>query len=313
MAKRAAALELLGLERWLRAWLAGFLWHTGAPAAAVDEAAELVRVAVEPRERRRAEVYLAQALVELGRFDEARRLVDGWRDDALTDSQMWAVVELEHWSGRPREALAVAAECLRRFPADGPPIFVRLIECWASLELGLDPGAPRLAPYHRMAEAAPAEERAVRALADGRPAEAAELLDGAAELWRGRHSRGEVRCLWGAGEAARRAGDTSGARRRLELAETRALECGALAVHARVLRSLRLAGARRTAARGERRPGITAREREVLALVGAGLSNAEIARRLGIGRPTVARLVTTASVRLGADSRLQAAVLAAQV
>jgi len=87
---------------------------------------------------------------------------------------------------------------------------------------------------------------------------------------------------------------------------------GALALHARIHRSLRLAGVRRAAARGERSSGITAREREVLALVGAGLSNAEIARRLGIGRPTVARLVTTASVRLGADSRLQAAVLAAQ-
>ena len=312
MAKRAEALELVGLARWLRAWLAGFLWHTGAPAAAVDEAAELVRVAVEPRERRRAEVYLAQALIELARFDEARQLVDGWRDGVLTDSQLWAVVELEHWSGRPREARVAAADCLENFPADGPPIFVRLIECWASLELGLDPGAPRLAPYHRMAEAAPAEELAVRALADGRPAEAVDLLDRAASLWRGRHSRGEVRCLWGAGEAARRAGDVQGARRRLELAEARALECGALAIHARVHRSLRLAGVRRAAARGERRSGITAREREVLALVGAGLSNAEIGRRLGIGRPTVARLVTTASVRLGADSRLQAAVLAAQ-
>lgn len=47
-------------------------------------------------------------------------------------------------------------------------------------------------------------------------------------------------------------------------------------------------------------------------LVGEGSSNAEIARRLGLGRPTVDRLVTSAATKLGARSRLQAAALAAR-
>ena len=80
----------------------------------------------------------------------------------------------------------------------------------------------------------------------------------------------------------------------------------------RVRRSLRLSGESRPAPRGSGAHGLTAREHEVLALVGDGLSNAEVARRLGLGRPTVERLVASASTKLGARSRLQAAALAAR-
>ena len=57
---------------------------------------------------------------------------------------------------------------------------------------------------------------------------------------------------------------------------------------------------------------LSAREREVLALVGQGLSNPIIARRLGLGLPTVKHVIASAMTRLGASTRGQAAVLAAR-
>ncbi|GIJ80304.1 DNA-binding response regulator, NarL/FixJ family, contains REC and HTH domains [Micromonospora phaseoli] len=67
--------------------------------------------------------------------------------------------------------------------------------------------------------------------------------------------------------------------------------------------------ARRPLAR-DRLVGLTSREREVLALVGAGLSNAEIARRLHLVEGTVKTYLTSIFTRLEVRNRVQAAILA---
>ena len=54
-------------------------------------------------------------------------------------------------------------------------------------------------------------------------------------------------------------------------------------------------------------PELTAREREVLALVAAGLTNAAIARRLSVSGKTVRNHVSNILAKLNADSREQAA------
>lgn len=57
---------------------------------------------------------------------------------------------------------------------------------------------------------------------------------------------------------------------------------------------------------------LTDRERDVLAGLGDGLSNHQIARRLDIGEATVKTHVSRVLIKLGVQSRVQAAVVAAQ-
>jgi DNA-binding NarL/FixJ family response regulator len=57
---------------------------------------------------------------------------------------------------------------------------------------------------------------------------------------------------------------------------------------------------------------VTERERQVAALVAAGLSNGEIGQRLGIVENTVKRHVSNLLLKLDATNRAQIAVIATQ-
>ncbi|MEN3535294.1 response regulator transcription factor [Microbispora sp. ZYX-F-249] len=81
-------------------------------------------------------------------------------------------------------------------------------------------------------------------------------------------------------------------------------------VAARVIRGLAGDRLTRSAAARERVAALTNREREVLALVGEGMSNAGIAARLHLAEGSVKTYVSTIMAKLGVPNRVRAAVIA---
>jgi DNA-binding CsgD family transcriptional regulator len=165
-----------------------------------------------------------------------------------------------------------------------------------------------------MLAAASFESRAIRALHLGDPAVAARSFADAWEAWAPFHVGRELICRWAGGESLRRAGspEAPGVLRGA-LARAESLEFGAIA--ARIRRSLRQAGVRvappRTETDVDRWARMTGREREVVQLVGRGMTTPQIARRMGLGRGTVDQVLGAATRKLGAASRIQAAAMLA--
>ncbi|MFE1248473.1 response regulator [Streptomyces sp. NPDC058735] len=59
-------------------------------------------------------------------------------------------------------------------------------------------------------------------------------------------------------------------------------------------------------------PGLTAREREILTLIGEGLTNRQIGQRLYLAEKTVKNHISRLLAKLGVERRIQAAVIATQ-
>ncbi|MET7392781.1 response regulator transcription factor [Dactylosporangium sp. NPDC005572] len=79
-----------------------------------------------------------------------------------------------------------------------------------------------------------------------------------------------------------------------------------------VARAVSAGGPRATAAPADALPDLTRRERDVLTLVGEGLSNQEIADRLHLGVTTVKTHITSLMTKTGAPNRVRLGILAAR-
>ena len=316
---RAAEEGMVGLGQTIRASLVSLVYSHGDPERAVRDGEALLAESIERRERAMTAGFTAAAQVDLGRFEAARHTIASGRAFLSDDISgcfdvLWAEVELAFADGQTAEALRLSDAFLARFGATdyGDMSFMSVTHDWAAVELGRDPG-PLGSParsLHRQHLPTFTERRAIRLLADGRAEAAAGTFAEAANAFEPYHRRSELRCRWAAGESLRRAGRVADALATLETAEALAGDRWVPLAN-RIHRSLRLAGARRSA---PRRPAgaLTAREREVLGLVGSGLTNAQIAARLGVTQRTVATIVANAAAKLGTRSRAQTALRAAE-
>lgn len=251
----------------------------------------------------------AYALAQVGRVGEAAALLERTRWPATPVGQglrWWSSAEVAEMAGRRTTCVAAAERCLEVSPEGFPLVaLARLAAARAAAEAG-----DAVAPWEPMrgwwSDAVVAE---VRALGQpGRGKAAADAHQAAAEAWAGRHEPSHLRCRWAAADA-RIALDA-----RVAVAELEGLEAVAVALElhpllARIRRSLRAAGVRRTAPAAERGGTLSTREREVLLLVREGLASPEIAARLGVARSTIETQVKSAIRKLGAKTRVHAASL----
>ncbi|MFF5439255.1 response regulator [Streptomyces achromogenes] len=75
----------------------------------------------------------------------------------------------------------------------------------------------------------------------------------------------------------------------------------------------RLRGGRQEEQQPDGLQGLTEREREILALIGEGLTNRQIGQRLYLAEKTVKNHISRLLAKLGVERRIQAAVIATQV
>jgi DNA-binding CsgD family transcriptional regulator len=309
----AVALELEA-ERVQAAILAG------RPTEAIGFADELLERPAPLRARQTAAIHRARALAIVGRTDEGRAslaALSGSITDDFIGRGEWLVAraDIELWAGMPERAIESAQEAMTvPSPIANAYVQPHITRAWARHDLGLpQEPIPEVAPT-RVAAGARPELTALAHLADGDHDAAAEHFDAAATLWAGFDALRALTCRWAAGEALRQAGRLERMTECLTSALAEATSAGVEVVAIRVRRSMRQAGLRpasETPAGARTGLRLTARERELLDLAGRGLTNIEIARRMGLGRPTVARILSNAMSKLGAESRAQAVAMVA--
>jgi DNA-binding CsgD family transcriptional regulator len=305
----------------LRRWELHFTWMRGQNAylhGDYEEAIEWLRTCLaDPSmaqpDRDQVAADLATSLADTGRTEEAFRIIE--QADIAADTPWGSLTlliaesEAAWLAGEPRRALAAAEKALAGLFLDAIRPQVVAARDWALLDLSRPPGPPsELEPLPFYAGYL-LDSQAIAAMVTA-PRSAERLFLAAAEAYRGNVLRNELRSLWAAADIAVRDGAVARERRSLLELEQRAQASGLVPLIARIRRTLRKAGVRRSAPRAPNAAALTEREREVMRLVAAGLTSREIALNLGLTRSTIESVVRSAMMKLDAKTRVQAAALA---
>ncbi len=310
---RAGELHLYANREAYKAYLVFLLDAAGEYHEALAVAEEMAG-ALGARSAIYGPAYTALALTRVGRFEAARAMLARLDERRPEDPEAERVyldiagtIDLAEGRAGPAErayelfaALPQKSEADRQEP--------RLNAMWARWDLGRPPGPPiDPGPTPRVAGVGP-ESRGLALLGEGAYVAAAEQFGEGTLAWDPFHAWNADRCRWAAGEALRLGGKEALAIERLLASEAVAIARDARPQLVRIQRSLRLLGMRRTAPRAAIGADLlSGREQELLDLVAGGQTNAEIARRLGLGRPTIARMLSSAMAKLGVDHRAQLA------
>jgi DNA-binding CsgD family transcriptional regulator len=267
------------------------------------------------RARHQATIRRADALAYLGEFDLARASVaeaaPASHGDRIDRAEaLISSLEIAYWGGSPGQAIELA-DSLGALTADieANLALPLLTGAWADLDLGRPVRKVPIVEFPALA-GLPLEVEGIHLIATGAFQDASARFDAAASGWSGFIEPRALICRWAAGDALRRAGSISAGVDRLRDAEALAMTMRFRPLLARIHRSLRLAGIHVSSAeRGQAAVGLelTPRESELVRLVEQGLNNIEIARRLGLGRPTVARMLASAMGKVGVERRAQLA------
>jgi DNA-binding CsgD family transcriptional regulator len=313
--QRAGAMHLLANQMAYRPYLVFLLDAAGRYGEALAVAEELAS-SLSARAAIYGPAYAALVHGRVGRFEAARAMLARLEERRRADPEAERLYldtagTIESAAGRAAHALQLFERCVAMaHKAESDRLEPALGAMWARWDLGRDPGLsldPGANP--RVAGVGP-ESIGLTLLYSGRYTEACASFDAAADAWDPFLAWAADRCRWAAGEALRLEGSTDAAVERLLTAERVAIERNARPQVARIQRSLRLLGVRRAAPRAAVAGALlTARERELMTLVASGHNNVEIGRRLGLGRGTVHRLMSSAMGKLGARTRSQAVAL----
>ncbi|MDX6449907.1 MAG: hypothetical protein QOD08_2370 [Gaiellaceae bacterium] len=324
LARAARRARLAGLRSWELEfrwrWAHVTLYSRGRYSATVPKLRACLEASAFGRiDPEQIHADLALALADTGRLAEARELLQDHRARLQTTwgraTNTLVRAEVEWLARDPARALKAIVE---RLSIDESEDLAQVLAMrdWACADLGVPSGDPGFtatsgvsgSPWFALFGK---ESEALRLLATpGREGDAEGLFLELVDAWEGNGFRYALRCLLGAARAAAQVGAVDRARQHLFEAERRAEAEGMSPWLARVRGSLRVLGVRRPLP-GKRTDGLlSTREREILELVGGGLTTREIAGRLAIASSTVETLVRSSMAKLGAHTRKQAAATA---
>jgi DNA-binding CsgD family transcriptional regulator len=291
-----------------RAHYGGILTQAGRWDAAEEELLAALRLSERSYRAVRSFpiVRLAELRVRQGRFEEAKRLVEGTEWHPLARRALAAVALAQGELGLASELVALCLEADER----SDPACAPALDLLVDIELARGDREAAAASVERLGELAErsGDERAgaYARFATGRLDRSAAELQAAIQAFSSLElpfeaARAELAL---ARVLADGAPEAAGAEARTALRAFEQLGAARQAdTAAALLRELGAGG--RAAPRGD--GALTRREREVLALLADGLSNAEIADRLVISRRTAEHHVASVLSKLGLRSRAEAA------